>query len=535
MAISIRVVWDDFPLSRRDEGRILTRDFGDFQTPPALVKAILTALGSVGKRWPRVLEPTCGTGNFIAGLLQLDARPQEIQGLEMQQSHVRAAERVALGASGVRTCIRAANIFQVDLRRDVHWVGSGPLLVLGNPPWVTNAELGSIDSTNLPHKTNQKNLRGIDALTGQSNFDLAEHIWIKIITELVAEKPTIAMLCKTTVARNVLRFAFENSVPVEAASIHKIDARKWFRATVEACLLIVSVGAAAGPFEANVYPDLTFKKAISAVSVQDDSLVWDRERYDRTSAIDGVCSLSWRQGVKHDAAKVMELTHSDGTLRNRLGETVKVEPEYVYPLLKGSDLFNGTDARPRFSVIVTQKHLRENTEELQEKAPKLWAYLRSHEDFFVRRKSSVYAGRSPFCMFGVGEYSFANFKVAIAGFYQTPRFRALGPLQGRPVMLDDTCYFVVCRSAEQAALVTSLLNAPTCEEFLRSLIFPDAKETCHQRTIETRRHTQTTESCSLRNPSVKLLCPDGSSHRQSRSYAEIHSGLLEKPLVIEIA
>ena len=34
------------------------RDLGDFQTPPALVAAILDRLGPVGARWPRVLEPT---------------------------------------------------------------------------------------------------------------------------------------------------------------------------------------------------------------------------------------------------------------------------------------------------------------------------------------------------------------------------------------------------------------------------------------------------------------------------------------------
>jgi hypothetical protein len=453
----------------------LTRDLGDFQTPPALVRAILRVLGPVGELWPRVLEPTCGQGNFISGLRELHVRPKEIQGLEVQKAHVRAAERAAFNASDMRTSIRAANIFQVDLRRDIPWVESGPLLVLGNPPWVTNAELGGLDSRNLPPKTNQRNMRGIDALTGESNFDLAEHIWIKIMTELVMEQPTIAMLCKTTVARNVLRFAYEHAVPVQAASIHTIDARKWFHAAVEACLLTVRIGSVVGPFEAKVYPDLTDGRATSAATIQRGSLVLDSERYDRSSAIDGACSFSWRQGIKHDAAKVMELTQSGGTVQNRLGETVQVEPEYVYPLLKGSDLFNARHTRPRFSVIVTQKLLRENTEELQEKAPKLWAYLQSHSDVFAKRKSSVYQGRPPFCMFGVGEYSFAHYKVAIAGFYQIPRFRALGPLQGRAVMLDDTCYFVECRSGEQAALVASLLNDPLCTNFLRSLIFPHAK------------------------------------------------------------
>jgi hypothetical protein len=486
----------------------VTKDLGDFQTPAALVTAILKLLGPVGNQWPRVLEPTCGTGNFISGLLKLDARPREIQALERQKCHVRAAERVTLGTSGVRTCIRAADIFQVNLGKDVLWTESGPLLVLGNPPWVTNAALGGLDSTNLPHKTNQRNLRGIDALTGESNFDLAEHIWIKVITELAAEKPTIAMLCKTTVARNVLRFVYEHRVPVEAASVHKINAQKWFRATVEACLLIVRMGPAPGPFEATVYPDLTFEKPISTVSLHEDALTWDRALYDRNSAIEGVCTLCWRQGIKHDAAKVMELTECGGSFHNRLGETVQVEPGYVYPLLKGSDLFNGRDSTPRFSAIVTQRHLRENTEELRTQAPKLWAYLQSHEEYFARRKSSVYAARPPFCMFGVGDYSFSNYKVAIAGFYPIPRFRALGPVQGRPIMLDDTCYFAACRSAKQAALIASLLNDPICEDFLRSLIFPDAKR-------------PVTKGLLKRIDLVKLLNLADSETFRYRYYAEV--------------
>jgi hypothetical protein len=41
-------------------------------------------------------------------------------------------------------------------------------------------------------------------------------------------------------------------------------------------------------------------------------------------------------------------------------------------------------------------------------------------------------------------------------------------------MVDDTCYFVPCVSAEQAALVGALLNHPTCTDLIASLVFWDA-------------------------------------------------------------
>ena len=42
-------------------------------------------------------------------------------------------------------------------------------------------------------------------------------------------------------------------------------------------------------------------------------------------------------------------------------------------------------------------------------------------------------------------------------------------------MLDDTGYFLACRSPEQAALAASVLNSPGAVGLLRALAFPGAK------------------------------------------------------------
>jgi hypothetical protein len=171
----------------------------------------------------------------------------------------------------------------------------------------------------------------------------------------------------------------------------------------------------------------------------------------------------------------MELTDTEGSFKNRLGEEVDVERGHVYPLLKSSDLFNHETPVPRFSVIVTQSKIGEDTTKLRGEAPRLWRYLRSHREFFSRRKSSVYRGKPEFSMFGVGDYSFSLYKVAVAGLYRHPRFRLIPPALGKPVMMDDTCYFVPCRSLLQAALLVCLLNDQSCLDFIRSLTFEAAK------------------------------------------------------------
>lgn len=452
----------------------MSRELGDFQTPPALVAKVLKVLGPVGELWPRVLEPTCGTGNFISGLLQLPSPPREVKAFELQDTHVRRAERVASRGGSTLVEIRKANLFKIDLRRELKWTGNGPLLVVGNPPWITSAEVGSLGGDNLPQKSNLRGLRGLDAITGESNFDLAEHIWIKLLTELAAERPRIALLCKMAVARNVLRFAHQRCLPLDQVSIRKIDAGKWFHAAVEACLLCVQVGSEAVDVEARVYSDLDSLHPEAVLAVR-GGVVTDLTGYDRTAFMDGVCPVIWRQGLKHDTAAVMELKESEGRLTNKLGDEVTVESDYVYPLLKGSDLFKHADPVPRLFTIVTQRKLGEPTDRLRAEAPRLWAYLDANAALFAKRKSSVFKGQGQFAIFGIGEYSFANYKVAVAGMYKTPRFRIVRPFSGRPVMLDDTCYFVPCTSLAHAALIAGLLNHQICQDFMASVIYRGAK------------------------------------------------------------
>ena len=426
------------------------------------------------RNWGRVLEPTCGKGNFIRALSSRLPASCEIQGIELQPHYVGAARGLAR-ADGVAATIHQGNIFDFDLSRDIQWNTAGKLLVLGNPPWITNAELGSLGSLNLPVKENLKGLSGMDALTGESNFDIAESIWLKLIRELMPQRPTIALLCKTSVARNVLSYAQANDWPIVAASLRRINAKKWFDAAVDAALFTVEIGDGAPNYECPVYRDLHSREPESTIGFVLGRMIADVDAYRQAVNIDGESSFVWRQGIKHDAASVMELRDNAGVFENKLQQKVKVEAEFVYPLLKSSDLCQKSAPAPRMSVIVPQQCVGQDTRKLRDEAPQLWEYLTQHEEVFSRRKSSIYTNQPPFSIFGIGSYSFAPYKVAVAGLTKTPRFWAVSPINGRPVMLDDTGYFLPCQTAEQAELLASLLNNPQCLTLLRSLTFTDSK------------------------------------------------------------
>lgn len=111
------------------------------------------------------------------------------------------------------------------------------VLIIGNPPWATNSEL----LYNLPEKMNFKKLRGIDALTGSSNFDICEYIILHLIDEYKNTDSTLCMLCKTSVARNVILEISRNEIAHKKIEMLYFDSKKVFGVSVSACILIVQL------------------------------------------------------------------------------------------------------------------------------------------------------------------------------------------------------------------------------------------------------------------------------------------------------
>ena len=65
--------------------------------------------------------------------------------------------------------------------------------------------------------------------------------------------------------------------------------------------------------------------------------------------------------------------------------------------------------------------------------------------------------------------------MAISGFYKNLRFAVVGPHAGKPVVLDDTSYFVSCQSEGEARYIADLLNSQPAREFFSAFVFWDAK------------------------------------------------------------
>jgi hypothetical protein len=448
-------------------------EFGDFQTPLGLAREVSSLLVAQRVEADWVFEPTCGVGAFLVAAAEAFPKAR-LLGWDINRDYVWQAEAaLAQAGAAARAKVGRQDFFAHDWETELSGI-RGSLLVLGNLPWVTNAALSGVSGSNLPAKENFFGFRGIEARTGKSNFDISEWMLIRLVKALRGRPATIAMLCKTATARKVLRFAWQNDGRIARASLHLIDAKRHFGASVDACLLLARTGEA-GPAEVDVFDGLGTERRSSTLGLAGRDLVSDIEAYRRLKHLEGLCPYQWRSGVKHDCASVMELSRaSAGTLRNKLGEEVGIEPDYLFPLLKCSDLANGRIEPGRF-VLVTQRRVGEDTAAIATKAPQTWRYLNSHRELFEARKSSIYSNRVPFALFGIGEYSFAPWKVAVSGLHRTPRFALVGPMNGKPVLFDDTCYFLPFQDEREARVVAEILNSRECRIFLASLTFTDSK------------------------------------------------------------
>lgn len=448
-------------------------EFGDFQTPSDLAREIAEFLRDSGQAPDVIVEPTCGRGSFVAAALTAFPRAKAIYGFDINPAYVREAAETARTHHGPKPHLECRNFFQMD------WVEffseiEGDVLVVGNPPWVTNSALGALGSSNLPAKTNFQGRNGFASKTGKANFDISEWMLIRLTEVLHRRAGCVAMLCKTAIARKTLRHAWLNRLGIGRCSLHLIDAQTHFGASVDACLFIVHTGLLESAPTACVYNDLSFNHKVSTLGLAGKELVANIDEYQRLREIDGIPYYTWRSGVKHDAAGVMEFRREEGHLTNGRNEECRLEPTYLYPLLKSSDIANSRLTPDRF-VLVTQQKPSDNTDEIKATAPKTWAYLNEHAEALDQRRSTIYAKRARFSVFGVGDYTFSPWKVAVSGLYKNCRFEVVGEHQGKPTLLDDTCYFVPCASAEEARFVCDLLNSDVCQRFLRSLIFFDSK------------------------------------------------------------
>lgn len=457
-----------------------TIEFGDFQTPVWFAKHICELIDAIGCNPSILIEPTCGVGAFLVAGLQKFSDIETGIGVEINAEYAfKARQELNAQGFGNLATILTNDFFELDW----HSLGNsgGVTLYLGNPPWVTNSVLSKLRSENLPRKENRDDLTGIEAITGSSNFDISEWMILELLKLRKTRRVIVAMLCKTSVARKLLKRIWQESSDPIDAKLFRINSKEVFDVSVDACLVYLDATTEESPAsqtcELYSSPDLATYEG--TFGFRDNTLVAETNKYDRWKHLSSPTpsgEYRWRSGIKHDCSKVMELSRYGAAFNNGYGESIEIEHDYVFPMLKSSEVAKW----PSISVgnrwmLVTQKEVGQETKSIEIFSPKTWRYLSSNARYLDARKSSIYKGKPRYSVFGVGDYTFTNWKIAISGLYKTLNFALVGPYEDKPVVLDDTCYILACNSEEEAQILHALMNSQPAREFYESHIFWDAK------------------------------------------------------------
>lgn len=433
--------------------------YGDVQTPPRLAAEISEWLAHHRAPPATVVEPTCGIGAFLEAAAEHFPKA-ELLGIDLNPRHLADSQERCPQAE-----LRQGDAFAIDWPALFKTL-SAPRLVLGNPPWSTTSVQGMHSISNRPDRSPHP-LRGYDAITGRSNFDISEWLVTRWL-EALGENDTLLMIVKRSVARRLLR---RHASSGYAFTLIDIDAKRDFQAAVEASVFT----AWRSPAPATIRHRRSFDAPASSWILADGELVTDPDAIDAASDI--VClkrsKLQWRSGVKHDCRDIFELRRSNGSYASAVETAIELEPDVVFPLIRASDLARGGE--PSRSILITHRSLQETPEALATSAPFAHAYLRRNHARLARRKSRVYRARPDYVQFGIGEYTFAPFKVAVSALHWPPRFRALAPIGGQPVILDDTSYALACENLAEAESLATLYNRREVRFALGALTDRNAK------------------------------------------------------------
>jgi hypothetical protein len=243
-------------------------EYGDYQTNKQLALSVCKYLYEKKINPKIIIEPTCGKGNFILFAIQTFKNLEQVFGIEIQAKHLWELKFSLLEyflknqqAHPPEIHLYHYNIFDFDFQQIKKQISEKELLIIGNPPWVTNTTLSALNSKNLPVKSNFKQAKGIDAITGKGNFDIGEYISLKMLDLFSKEKGYFAFLIKNSVIKNMVYEQKRNQYAIAEIEKHTINAQKEFGAAVDASLFVCKFNSTP-EYTAKEYDFYTSKKRL---------------------------------------------------------------------------------------------------------------------------------------------------------------------------------------------------------------------------------------------------------------------------------
>jgi SAM-dependent methyltransferase len=505
-------------LYRRVVAREVRLALGEYYTPGGVADVAVAELDLAGSA--TVLDPGCGTGSFLSAAIDdrraalgEDAPAETVErvtgsvyGIDLNPVAVKCSKLAyccrlfdSLSATGVDAV--SVPVFLTDalglMRAEaVRYEGRTLDLtvdaLVGNPPWVPWERLTPavkerwreryVDALGLqPHS-------GAAARLGHSNDDVSvPYVWV-CIHRYLRPGGRASFVLKRDVMRGpagaVLRGLQVGDRPLALEHVHDFAALEPFPTVgANAAVYTFATGTdAAFPVPTTVWErgadgepgygtgralrDSTRQSetAIVPLDPEDHTTAWIRADAERAAL--GECAHDIRHGLKDDANDVFGLDRED---------LPRVDADLVYPYLKSRHVrpygVTGHDRR----LVPMRQAGADNEADLSRSYPRTYEYLRSHEEA-LRARSSSWLDDGPFySVFGLGPYTWADYKVAWCRLGFKPAFTVVSTrtdpdLGERQVVPGDHYMFIATDHRETAHFLCALLNSAPYQRTLRDVV-----------------------------------------------------------------
>lgn len=409
----------------------------DSQAPLFITDCICKYLKNDLKLTPHIIiDFTCKRGNFLRSSSKIFPETQ-LYGIDMDENEIDTIEK-----SITKMNLNDNNIFTLDNPDK-----NKSILIMGTSPQGINTKL-----------------------LNKKNSDCSKRIIKKITNTFKNTNLTIALFCNKILSRNIfinlikheINYGFIKQLNIKPTNV---------KMSADACLLVIQFDGTKSTNKICEVSDISNpSKVLYKFGFIEDNFYSD---IDNVPKINGKYPIEWKNGIKHDCAKIMELKRENEQFLNKNNQIVPIESTLTYPFLKGSHLNKPIITKTSRFIIVTQKKINQDTQYIKTQAPKTWNYLKNNQEHFDKRKSAIYKNTPNFSIFGVGDYSFRKYKVAISGFTKEPKFSLV--YNDKPVMLNDGCYYLSFDNFYEAYITMLILNSQLVKNFLKNIAFLESK------------------------------------------------------------
>jgi hypothetical protein len=467
------------------------RAFGEYYTPPGIAAvAVDEALDGVGT----VLDPGCGAGAFLVAavrhLRERGVAPEDclasVCGVDVNPVAVRSAKAALLveiadelDGSVALPVVHGDSLGLIaDLAPDVARADA----VVGNPPWIPWERLpervkerwrnGPIDRLGLFEHT------GADARLGFANDDIGLSFALTCTDRYRRAGGRAAFVLKRDLLVGPTGRPLRGDDGVGVVRIHDFGSCRPFPGVdADAALFVLGENAPESVpatewtatddrprFDSWDAMESTLDGTETAYRpVADPGSAWVRADAERQAL--GTCEYRIRHGVKDDAKAVFSLGRE--TARS-------LEPDHVFPYLRSKHVVKFGLFGHDLHLVPERRAGDGDAERLRRDCPRTYDYLDERRDRLDARGSSWFDAGPFYSLFGVGPYTWADYKVVWCRLGFKPHFAVVSTvvdpdLGERPVVPGDHCMFVATDDGDEAHYLCALLNSAPYQRCLRDL------------------------------------------------------------------